>query len=893
MSRSNFFKVAGIVSILLAMTFAAYAQNTLPPTVSTMIPFAQDNGFKPEASLIQYKGTPGDGLDGNLYGTTYYGGRFNEGAVIGMTPAGGLTQLPANNGSYVIYSFDSFACGNWPVGPVVQASDGNLYGTTSAGGNDHVGAIFMVNPKTGDHYCVHGFSTKPTDGHSPEAGLIQVKHGPYAGMLAGTTSEGGEYGGGILFIVSLDGNEYDVLWNFNNPNCSPNNAQCPDGKHPRSALVEDDLGNLYGTTAAGGIMNQGTSWELCTASALQCGGLPLDDGQANYWKLADLTSTTTGSYPDAPLVFGPTDGTGDPSDGELEPTTHWLFGTTTTDGPLGLGTGYGAVFTVAPCVHGEYDPPVFPPCATQDRYTFGSVGNDGKHPHAHLLLAADGYFYGTTRDGGSNSGGAVYRMTNTGGLYKVLYSFDGSQGAHPRAGLLQGTNGYFYGTAEKKGVADDGKHDGTAFNLSPVPEKFVAVTPCRLLDTRTTGNQGITGLVSYNLRELAKLNNCEDLSHADSYALNVTIVPTFGPVGYVTLWPENSPLGQPNASTLNSYNAVTKAAAPIVLGGWDTGAQAPHQGISVFASDQTDFIIDLQGYFSERQHVPDHGQTLQFYPLTPCRVVDTRQASFPPLLGAPSLVGNMIREFPMMASPCFSTLNGDPPVAYSLNLTVVPQGPLWYLTAWAGGESQPNVSNLNDGQAVVLANAAIVAAGTGADGPVRVYASNNTDVVIDVNGYYDVPGSGGDYYSGVPCRAEDTRIQSPYYPYFPISGGTAETFDIGYLGDNTKAVPTSSCTPFVPVSGPLGYAANTTVVPFAPLGYLSLYPTGDAQPVVSTLNSYDGTVTSNAAIVPNLAGMIDAFASDNTNFILDLSGYFNPPSGMDEGSRLLVVKNTK
>ena len=86
MSRSSFLKVVGMVSaIVLAMTLASAAQ-ILPPTVSTMIPFAQDNGYKPEASLLQAS-------DGNLYGTTYYGGRFNEGAVFAMTPAG--TPVPA------------------------------------------------------------------------------------------------------------------------------------------------------------------------------------------------------------------------------------------------------------------------------------------------------------------------------------------------------------------------------------------------------------------------------------------------------------------------------------------------------------------------------------------------------------------------------------------------------------------------------------------------------------------------------------------------------------------------------------------------------------------------------------------------------------------------------
>ena len=89
-------------------------------------------------------------------------------------------------------------------------------------------------------------------------------------------------------------------------------------------------------------------------------------------------------------------------------------------------------------------------------------------------------------------------------------------------------------------------------------------------------------------------------------------------------------------------------------------------------------------------------------------------------------------------------------------MTVVPHGTLGYLTAWPTGQPQPVVSTLNSQDGTVLANAAIVPAGTG--GAVSFYASNDTDLVLDINGYFAPPGAGGlNFYTITPCRVADTR----------------------------------------------------------------------------------------------------------------------------------------
>ncbi|MBV9769911.1 MAG: hypothetical protein JOZ32_10090, partial [Bryobacterales bacterium] len=118
-----------------------------------------------------------------------------------------------------------------------------------------------------------------------------------------------------------------------------------------------------------------------------------------------------------------------------------------------------------------------------------------------------------------------------------------------------------------------------------------------------------------------------------------------------------------------------------------------------------------------------------FYPLTPCRVVDTRNPTG--TFGGPSLIGGVSRDFSIPASNCNVPATAQ---AYSANMTLVPPGPVAYLTTWPTGQSQPAVSTLNDLTGNIVANAAIVPAGT--SGSISVFAYDATDLLIDINGYF-------------------------------------------------------------------------------------------------------------------------------------------------------------
>jgi hypothetical protein len=202
--------------------------------------------------------------------------------------------------------------------------------------------------------------------------------------------------------------------------------------------------------------------------------------------------------------------------------------------------------------------------------------------------------------------------------------------------------------------------------------------------------------------------------------------------------------------------------------------------------------------------------------------------------------------------------------AYSLNFTVVAPGQVGYLTAYPTGVSQPVVATLNalpplplTVTPVVIANAAIVPAGSG--GSIDVFATNHTDLVVDINGYFAPPGPGGlSLYTLPPCRVLDTRQPSGSPPF-------VGQIDVNVLTSVCGGTPAAQA-----------YVFNASVVPAGSLGYLTLWPQGTTQPTVATLNALDGAITNNMAIVPTNNTHISAYATNSTHLILDMFSYFAP-----------------
>ena len=460
------------------------------------------------------------------------------------------------------------------------------------------------------------------------------------------------------------------------------------------------------------------------------------------------------------------------------------------------------------------------------------------------------------RDGNIDVAFANYSTTSGTGVFVEAGSGDGSLSFENAAFLNTsgGTTVVAVGDFNGDGWPDIVSADSlgntvTVFlnvtGLNAGPLRFVPLSqPCRAVDTRPPTGYGPIQANTFDDFPISEEGGCAALPSAAAYSVNVTVVPSTKSLGYLTIWPTGE--SQPVVSTMNSVDGRIKADAAIV----PAGASGY---VSVYVTDTTNVIIDVNGYF-----VPVTPSALAFYPLTPCRVADTRNGNFPPGLGPPSLSAGVERQFPILdATGCNIPSSA---AAYSLNFTVVPSGSLGYLTVWPTGQTRPTVSTLNDVLGNVIANAAIVVAGTGSE--VSAYATDDTDLVIDINGYFAPPGSGAlSLYGLQPCRVIDTRHVGTGQPFSGTLSPPVDVLNSGCgVSGNAQA-----------------YVFNATVVPVGSLGYLTLWPDGENQPVVSTLNAADGSLTNNMAIVPaGTAGKVDAFANGLTQLLLDISSYFAP-----------------
>jgi uncharacterized repeat protein (TIGR03803 family) len=317
--------------------------------LTTLVSFAVTNGSLPQAALAQ-------GSDGNLYGTTKYGGTNLVGNVFQLTPDGGLTNL---------YSFEGGADGIYPVAPLLPATDGSLYGTTPTGGDSGSGNVFTITPE-GAFTNLYSF-TGGLDGDGPTGALVQGADGNFYGL----TPHGGASGKGNAFSIT-PGGMLATLYSFTGGT---------DGYSPAGALIRGADGNFYGVTThsvLSGIELFGTVFRVTPSGALTTlhgfGDLILNDGLNPYAGLiqsvdGNLYGTTYTDHrggngtvfrmaPDgssfATLVyFDGFDGGAHPATALVEGADGSLFGTTTSGGSGGRGTVFRLSFTGPPQITGQ------------------------------------------------------------------------------------------------------------------------------------------------------------------------------------------------------------------------------------------------------------------------------------------------------------------------------------------------------------------------------------------------------------------------------------------------------------------------------------------------------------------------------------------------------------
>jgi uncharacterized repeat protein (TIGR03803 family) len=447
-------KRIAVFVLCATMPIALYAQ-----TLTTLHSFDGTDGTNPNAPLAQ-------ATNGDLYGTTSGDeGTDGFGTVFKITPSGTLTTL---------YNFcpvgNPCIDGASPRG-LVQATNGELYGITSSGGANNTcagvgivglpgcGTVFKITP-SGTLTTLHSFDG--TDGFDPNAGLVQAANGD----LYGTTAYGandacnlGFRGCGTIFKITPSGT-LTTLHSFDGT----------DGSTPEAGLVQGANGDLYGTTWLGGPSNiiGGTIFKITPSGAL-----------TTLYSFCSQGDPCTDGYEPNGLV---------------QATNGDFYGTTFGGGAAGGAcVGCGTIFKITP------------DGTLTTLHSFD--GTDGANPNAPLVQATNGELYGTTSSGGPDNinGGTVFKIT-PGGTLTTIYSFCSrsgcTDGEYPVARLVQDTSGDLYGTTALGGDTSTcgSASCGTIFGLSLGLGPFVETRPTagevgafvEILGSDLTGVTGVT-----------------------------------------------------------------------------------------------------------------------------------------------------------------------------------------------------------------------------------------------------------------------------------------------------------------------------------------------------------------------------------------------------------------
>jgi uncharacterized repeat protein (TIGR03803 family) len=278
------------------------------------------------------------------------------------------------------------------VSSLIQASDGDLYGIDQEDGPAFVGQIYKMD-LSGNVTTLYSF-TGGSDGAFPEDHLLQGTDGYFYGVTLRTKSGGN----GTIFRIDSSGN-FTLLYSF---------TGSVDGARPSTALVQGTDGSFYGTASQSGAYGYGTAYKL--------------DSSGNFTVLHAFTGGADGGGP-GEILQG--------ADGNF-------YGTTGGGGTYNAGAVYkmsasGDVTTL---------------------YSF-TGGSDGDQPPTGLVQGTDGSFYGVTEYGGAFKGGTLFKI-DASGNFTSLHSFAGAEGSLPLGTLIQATDGDFYGTTFENGPLGSG-----------------------------------------------------------------------------------------------------------------------------------------------------------------------------------------------------------------------------------------------------------------------------------------------------------------------------------------------------------------------------------------------------------------------------------------------------
>jgi uncharacterized repeat protein (TIGR03803 family) len=355
-----------------------------------------DNGANPSLSLMLAS-------NGKLYGITSNGGAYNCGVLFEYDPSNGTFTKKVD--------FDDVNYGKKPIGDLLQANNGKIYGLTNQGGANNYGVLFEYDPVTDT--IIKKFDFDDVNyGSNALSGLIQAADG----KLYGTMNMGGANSFyGIIFSYDISADTLVKLFDFDGSS---------NGGNPQGSLLEGNNGFLYGTAFAGGINNMGVLFKF-------------DPVTGNYNKIYDFIQDE-GANPKGTLIQA--------SNGKL-------YGTTSKGGLF----DYGVIFEFDISIENykkkiDLNQPLYGTC-----------------PRGTLLYASNGKFYGMTVNGGIYDYGVLYEFDPVTGKYKKIFDFDGlNNGKNPSGSLCQATNSKIYGLVTSGGAYNF----GTLIEYDPITNTF-------------------------------------------------------------------------------------------------------------------------------------------------------------------------------------------------------------------------------------------------------------------------------------------------------------------------------------------------------------------------------------------------------------------------------------
>ncbi|MBX2963124.1 MAG: T9SS type A sorting domain-containing protein [Cyclobacteriaceae bacterium] len=350
--------------------------------------------------------------DGIWFGSKFI--KTSDGHILGTASSGGIYGMgvlfrinPSENSYEKIFTFGDLFSGGGPTSSLLSLPNGKIIGNTLTGGIHNSGTIYEIDQNGGNYKTLYEFD--PTEAKNPNQFMALDEHL----ALYGSSNLGGPNNGGSIFKFEVANNQFSIL-----------HSACLNGCLPTSAPIMTEAGDIYGATQRGGRFGGGVVYKISKNGRFQ--------------RLVEFSSAN-GASPNSPTILYGSD--------------RHIYGMTSSGGTQSSGVIYR--------VNTNSDD-------FETIHEFANVVNGGAHPYTGLMEASDGKLYGTTTYGGQIGGGVIFKIDKNGTGFTVLKNLSMESGINPYGSLIEGSDGFLYGTTSGGGI----NNVGVIFKISKSGNEF-------------------------------------------------------------------------------------------------------------------------------------------------------------------------------------------------------------------------------------------------------------------------------------------------------------------------------------------------------------------------------------------------------------------------------------